>query len=132
MRGWQELNRNLFGALALEKLAMFIALGIAILVASFCIVGTLTLMVQEKGREVAVLKAMGAGDRSIVSHLRARGLSIGVFGCVLGPRARLRGCFAMEHFGVRLNPEVYYIDRLPVHTDSDRVRRGRDRGRRLV
>ena len=119
MRDWQELNKNLFGALALEKLAMFIALGIAILVASFCIVGTLTLMVQEKGREVAMLKAMGAGDRTIVSHLRARG----------HPDRRLRlarwaspsatcMCFAMEHFGVRLNPEVYYIDRLPVHMDT--------------
>jgi lipoprotein-releasing system permease protein len=118
IRDWQELNQNLFGALALEKLAMFIALGIAILVASFCIVGTLTLMVQEKGREVAVLKAMGAGDRAIVSVFVLEGTLIGVFGSLLGLALGYVMCFAMEHFGVRLNPEVYYIDRLPVHTDA--------------
>lgn len=117
VRAWQELNKNLFGALALEKLAMFIALGIAILVASFCIVGTLTLMVQEKGREVAILKAMGTGDRAIVSIFVLEGTLIGVLGSVLGLGLGYAVCFAAEHFGVRLNPEVYYIDRLPVHID---------------
>ena len=117
VRAWQELNKNLFGALALEKLAMFIALGIAILVASFCIVGTLTLMVQEKGREVAVLKAMGAADRAIVAIFVLEGTLIGVLGSVLGLGLGYAMCFAAEHFGVRLNPEVYYIDKLPVHID---------------
>ena len=117
VRPWQELNRNLFGALALEKLAMFIALGIAILVASFCIVGTLTLMVQEKGREVAVLKAMGTGDRAIVAIFVLEGTLIGVLGSTLGLALGYAMCFAAEHFGVRLNPEVYYIDKLPVHID---------------
>jgi lipoprotein-releasing system permease protein len=118
VRPWQELNRNLFGALALEKLAMFIALGIAILVASFCIIGTLTLMVQEKGREVAVLKAMGAADSAIVSIFVLEGTLIGVLGSLLGLGFGYAMCFAAEHFGVRLNPEVYYIDKLPVHIDS--------------
>lgn len=117
VRAWQELNKNLFGALALEKLAMFIALGIAILVASFCIVGTLTLMVQEKGREVAVLKAMGAGDRMIVSIFVLEGTLIGVLGSSLGLALGYAVCFAAEHFGVRLNPEVFYMDKLPVHID---------------
>jgi lipoprotein-releasing system permease protein len=117
VRPWQELNKNLFGALALEKLAMFIALGIAILVASFCIVGTLTLMVQEKGREVAVLKALGASDASIVRIFVIEGMLIGLFGSLLGLALGYLVCFAMERFGVHLNPEVYYIDRLPVHID---------------
>jgi lipoprotein-releasing system permease protein len=117
VRPWQELNKNLFGALALEKLAMFIALGIAILVASFCIVGTLTLMVQEKGREVAVLKALGAADRAIVGIFVLEGMLIGVFGSLLGLALGYVVCFAAERFGVALNPEVYYIDRLPVHID---------------
>jgi lipoprotein-releasing system permease protein len=117
VRPWQELNKNLFGALALEKLAMFIALGIAILVASFCIIGTLTLMVQEKGREVAVLKAMGAGDRAIVAIFVLEGTLIGVLGSLLGLALGYAACFAAEHFGVRMDPEVYYIDRLPVHID---------------
>jgi lipoprotein-releasing system permease protein len=117
VRAWQELNKNLFGALALEKLAMFIALGIAILVASFCIVGTLTLMVQEKGKEVAVLKAMGAGDQMIVSIFVLEGTLIGVLGSALGLALGYAVCFAAEHFGVRLNPEVFYMDKLPVHID---------------
>jgi lipoprotein-releasing system permease protein len=117
VRAWQELNKNLFGALALEKLAMFIALGVAILVASFCIVGTLTLMVQEKGREVAVLKAMGARDGAIVGIFVLEGTLIGVLGAVLGLALGYGMCFAAEHVGIRLNPEVYYIDRLPVHVD---------------
>jgi lipoprotein-releasing system permease protein len=117
VRPWQELNKNLFGALALEKLAMFIALGIAILVASFCIVGTLTLMVQEKGREVAVLKALGASDGAIVRIFVLEGVLIGLFGSLLGLAMGYMMCFAAERFGVHLNPEVYYIDRLPVHID---------------
>ncbi|MBZ0115367.1 MAG: ABC transporter permease, partial [Sandaracinaceae bacterium] len=118
VRGWQEVNRNLFGALALEKLAMFITLGIAILVASFCIVGTLTLMVQEKGREVGILKAMGARSGQIVAVFMLQGLMIGVLGAMIGLGLGYVACFAAEHFGViPMNPEVYYIDRLPVHID---------------
>ncbi len=117
VRDWQELNSRLFGALALEKLAMFIALGIAILVASFCIAGTLTLMVQEKGREVAILKAMGTSDRSVVGVFVIEGALIGVLGAALGIFLGYMMCFAAEHFGIRMNPEVYYIDRLPVHMD---------------
>ncbi|MDD9942358.1 MAG: ABC transporter permease [Myxococcales bacterium] len=117
VKDWQELNSRLFGALALEKLAMFIALGIAILVASFCIAGTLTLMVQEKGREVAVLKAMGTADGAIVGVFVIEGGLIGLLGASLGLFLGYMVCFAVEHFGIRMNPEVYYIDRLPVHID---------------
>jgi lipoprotein-releasing system permease protein len=117
VRDWQALNSRLFGALAFEKLAMFIALGIAILVASFCIAGTLTLMVQEKGREVAILKAMGTSDRSVIGVFVIEGGLIGVLGASLGLFLGYLLCFAAEHFGIRMNPEVYYIDRLPVQVD---------------
>jgi lipoprotein-releasing system permease protein len=117
VRDWQELNSRLFGALALEKLAMFIALGVAILVAGFCIAGTLTLMVQEKGREVAILKAMGTSDRTIVGVFVFEGGLIGLLGAALGLFLGYMMCFAAEHFGIRMNPEVYYIDKLPVHID---------------
>lgn len=118
VRSWREVNRNLFGALELEKLAMFITLGIAILVASFCIFAALVLMVQEKGREVAILKAMGAEDRSIVAVFLLQGVLIGVFGALFGLGLGYLVCFAAEHFKfIRMNPEVYYIDRLPVNVD---------------
>jgi lipoprotein-releasing system permease protein len=121
VRDWQELNSRLFGALALEKLAMFIALGIAILVASFCIAATLTLMVQEKGREVAILKAMGTSDRSVVGVFIIEGGLIGVLGAAFGLFLGYMVCFAAEHFGIRMNPEVYYMDKLPVHIDATEV-----------
>ncbi len=117
VRDWEDLNKNLFGALALEKLAMFVTLGIAIMVAGFCVFGTLTLMVQEKGREVGILKAMGASKRSIVSVFMIEGLLIGLLGSAIGLGLGFVVCFAAEHFGIRMNPEVYYIDKLPVHID---------------
>lgn len=118
VRDWQEMNKNLFGALELEKLAMFITLGIAILVAGFCVFGTLTLMVQEKSREVAILKAMGATRRSIVGLFLVEGLLIGLLGAALGLGLGFLVCYQAEHFGIRMNPEVYYIDQLPVHIDG--------------
>lgn len=117
VRDWQETNQNLFGALALEKLAMFITLGIAILVAGFCVFGTLTLMVEEKNREVGVLGALGATRRDIAGVFMIEGLLIGVFGAAMGLGLGYVACFVAQHFGVELNPEVYYIDKLPVHTD---------------
>jgi lipoprotein-releasing system permease protein len=118
IRDWQELNSRLFGALALEKLAMFLVLGIAVLVASFCIAGTLTLMVQEKAREVAVLKAMGSADSAIVAVFIIEGALIGALGATLGLFLGYMACFGAEHLGIRMDPEVYYIDRLPVHIDG--------------
>ena len=117
VRDWQALNSRLFGALAVEKLVMFILLGIAILVASFCIAATLMLMVQEKGRQIAVLKAIGSPDRAIVTVFVLEGLMIGAGGATLGLFLGYMMCFAFEHFGVRMNPEVYYIDKLPVHIE---------------
>lgn len=119
VRAWQEVNRNLFGALQLEKLAMFITLGIAILVASFCIVGTLTLLVQEKRKEVGILKAMGATGEQIVAVFMYQGLMIGTLGASTGLGLGYLATFIMEHFGIHLNPEVYYIDKLPVHVDAN-------------
>jgi len=118
VRDWQELNRNLFGALALERIAMFVALGIAIVVAGFCVFGTLTLMVQEKGREVAILTAMGADRGRIVALFLMEGLLIGLFGAAAGLGLGYVVCFWAANFGVGMNPEVYYIDRLPVHLDG--------------
>lgn len=114
---WQRRNRSLFGALALEKLVMFVALGIAILIAGFCVFGTLTLMVQEKSREVGILKAMGASDATIVRTFLIEGTLIGAIGAVTGLGLGFIVAFGCEHLGLRLNPEVYYIDKLPVHID---------------
>jgi lipoprotein-releasing system permease protein len=117
VRDWKEMNKNLFSALKLEKLATFIILSIAITVASFCIICTLLLMVTEKAREIAVLKALGATDRSIMSIFMIEGVLIGAIGTALGVAVALAACLGLEWSGVRLDPDVYYIDRLPVNVD---------------
>jgi lipoprotein-releasing system permease protein len=114
VRDWRELNKNLFSALKLEKIATFIILSIAILVASFCIVCTLLLMVTEKGKEIAILKAVGATDSSILGIFMTEGIIIGAIGTVLGVVTGLVLCLSLSLYGVRLDPDVYYIDRLPV------------------
>ncbi len=118
VRDWRELNRTLFGALALEKLAMFVALGIAILVASFCIIGTLTLMIQEKRREVAVLMSLGASSKTISKIFMIEGVCVGWLGALIGIALSFVTCLAAQRFGVQMNPEIYYIDKLPVHMDA--------------
>jgi lipoprotein-releasing system permease protein len=117
VRDWKAMNQQLFGALALEKLAMFITLGIAILIAGFSVFGTLTLLVQEKRREVGILKAMGTSPRGVIRIFVIEGLLIGAAGGLMGLGLGFVLTFAAEHFGIRMNPEVYYIDKLPVHLD---------------
>jgi lipoprotein-releasing system permease protein len=109
-----EMNRNLFSALKLEKIATFIILSIAIAVASFCIICTLLLMVTEKGKEIAILKALGASDNAVRQIFIIEGVIIGGIGTVFGVGTALALCTGLSWFGVRLDPDVYYIDRLPV------------------
>ncbi len=117
-RAWQDVNVRLFGALALEKLAMFITLGIAILVASFCILGTLSLMVQEKRREVGMLKAMGANEKQLVRVFLLQGILIGSIGSASGLGLGYLMCFLFERVPLPLSADVYYINHLPVHVDA--------------
>jgi len=117
VQDWRELNRSLFSALKLEKIAMFLVLGIVILVASFSIVGNLIMVVVEKAREIALLKTLGASDFGVMQLFAIQGLMIGLIGTALGVATGLIGCWALSEFGFPLNENVYYIDRLPVHVD---------------
>jgi len=118
IRDWREINKNLFSALKLERYATFIILSIAIMVASFCIVCTLLLMVTEKGKEIAILKALGASDGSILRTFMIEGVIIGGIGTVFGVVTGLAMCTGLKWFGLRLDPEVYYIDRLPISVNA--------------
>ena len=117
IRNWQELNRNLFSALKLEKLATFIILAMIIMVASFCIICTLLLMVAEKSKEIAIMKALGATNSAVLRIFMAEGAFIGGIGTVFGVVLGLVACLGLEYFGVRVDPEVYYVDHLPVNVD---------------
>lgn len=114
-RTWIEMNKNLFSALKLEKIVMFIILALIILVASFNIISSLVMTVMEKKKDIAILKAMGATNRSIMRVFVAEGLTIGVFGALLGT---LVGYTLLEiqrrYEIVKLSGDVYYITTLPM------------------
>jgi lipoprotein-releasing system permease protein len=118
VRDWREMNKNLFSALKLEKFATFIILSIAIMVASFCIICTLLLMVTEKGKEIAILKAIGATDGAILRTFMTEGVIIGWIGTIFGVATGLAVCTGLSWFGLRLDPDVYYIDRLPINVSG--------------
>jgi len=117
IRDWKELNKNLFSALKLEKIATFIILSLAILVASFCIICTLLLMVTEKSKEIAILKSLGASDNSILKIFMTEGVMIGGIGTIFGVTTGLAATLGLKWFGVRLDPDVYYVDKLPINVE---------------
>jgi lipoprotein-releasing system permease protein len=121
VQDWRELNRSLFSALEIEKIAMFLVLGIVILVASFSIIGNLIMVVVEKAREIALIKTLGAADSNVMLVFAIQGLLIGVIGTGLGVITGLGVCWVLKAFGFPLNPDVYYIDRLPVNIDAASV-----------
>jgi lipoprotein-releasing system permease protein len=111
---WIELNRPLFSALRLERLAMFIAIGLIVLVASLNIISTLTLMVMEKNREIAIITAMGGTARTITRIFILQGCIIGVLGTVFGASfGSLAAWYFNEYKIFRLEPEVYSIPYVP-------------------
>jgi lipoprotein-releasing system permease protein len=85
------------------------------LFAAFWFVSTLLLMVLERGREIAVLKALGASDPAVLRIFMLEGLLIGIVGACAGILIGAATCITIKTQGVRLDPEVYYIDQLPVH-----------------
>ena len=111
---WIELNRPLFSALELEKLAIFIAIGLIILVASLNIVGTLTLTVMEKSRDIAIITAMGGTSRTIMSVFMLQGLIIGLVGTLLGDALGSAAVWYFDSYEVfRLEAQVYAITYVP-------------------
>lgn len=114
IKTWIELNRPLFSAMKLEKLAMFVAIGLIVLVASLNIVTTLTLMVMEKGRDIAIVTAMGGTPRTIMTVFMLQGLIIGLIGTALGAALGIGACWILDTYQViRLAPEVYAIPYVP-------------------
>ena len=115
---WQAQNQSLFQALKLEKLGMGVILGLIVIVAAFNIVSTLTMVVSDKTREIGILKAMGMPARSIRRIFFAQGLVIGLVGTGLGVILGFGAAMALERYKlIKLAPEVYFIDHLPVSTE---------------
>ena len=122
IQDWMEMNRNFFRALKLEKATMFVILFLVVLVAAFNIVSSLIMVVMEKGKEIAILKTMGATRRSIMAIFMINGGVIGVAGTLAGLGLGLTLANNLEKalgfierlFDIQiLSGEVYYIDHLP-------------------
>lgn len=119
-RDWMEVNRNLFLAFKLEKVVYFIVLTLIVLVAAFNIVATLIMVVMEKRKDIAILKSMGATDRSIARIFMLKGLIIGVVGTVLGVAGGYAGCLLLQRYQfVELPKDVFYVSTLPVRIYGD-------------
>jgi lipoprotein-releasing system permease protein len=116
-RDWMQLNRNLFSALKLEKTMMFLLLVLITIVASFNIVSTLTMIVTEKQREIAILKAMGATRKAIMRIFMLNGLIIGLTGTVIGVPLGYAFLWLIQTYWT-FDPTVYYISRIPVHVQA--------------
>lgn len=111
---WAELNRNLFTALEIQKVILTLVIATIIFVAAFNVVATLIMIVLEKKREIAILKAMGATDSTILGIFMVQGTVVGLFGTLLGLiiGGGLVAWLAADQFP--LDPKVYLIDHLPV------------------
>ena len=125
-KDWMEMNRNLFSAMKLEKIAMFIILALIVLVAAFNIISTLIMVVMEKHKDIAILKSMGASSLGILKIFIIEGGVIGVVGTFFGTILGLAMALNLEKisgsveklFGFKfLRGDVYYIDQLPSYVD---------------
>jgi lipoprotein-releasing system permease protein len=113
---WRELNHNLFTALEMQKVMLSLVIATIIFVAAFNVVATLIMIVLEKRREIAILKAMGAKDSAIMQIFLVQGAAIGSVGTGIGLLIGGAICGYLNYFRFPLDPKVYLIDHLPIRT----------------
>jgi len=114
-KDWMQSNRNLFSALKLEKVVMFVILVLIVMVAAFNIISTLIMVVMDKNKDIAVLMTLGASRRTIRKIFALEGLLIGVAGTTAGTLFGGLLCFLLRRYEfIHLPSDVYYISTLPV------------------
>ncbi len=116
VRDWHDMNQALLSALALERLSMFFVLGFIVLVASFNIVGSQVMIILEKAREIAILRAMGGTARWVARVFSTVAAFIGCIGVGTGLGLGLLSCFLIATVGIPL-PHEYYVENIPVNVD---------------
>ncbi len=117
-KDWKQINRSLVSALKLEKIAMFVILIMIVLVGALNIISTLVMVVMEKNKDVAILRAMGATQKSIMSVFMFQGLLVGVIGTLVGLTSGLGLCHLLAKYKfIELPSDVYYISTLPVRVE---------------
>ena len=111
---WSELNRNLFTALEVQKVVLTLVIATIIFVAAFNVIATLIMIVLDKKREVAILKAMGATDGTVLGVFMVQGVVIGIVGTLFGVLIGGGVVAYLAKIRFPLDPKVYLIDHLPV------------------
>jgi lipoprotein-releasing system permease protein len=117
VQDWRQMNASLFYSLRLERIAMFVILAMIVVVASFNIVTTLTLMVLEKKREIAILKTMGATPSALGRIFLFQGAMIGTVGIGAGVLLALGISLILKKSNLIVMPDIYYDRTLPVAID---------------
>lgn len=113
-QNWIDLNGNLVAWMRNEKVVMWLLLLLIVLVAAFNIVTSLIMAVIEKTRDIGVLKSMGATSRNVMSIFMLQGLIVSGIGTAVGSALGLLGSLAISKYKLKLPPDVYFIDSLPV------------------
>lgn len=114
-RDWMSMNHNLFAAFKLEKIGMFICLALIILVAALNIISALIMVVMEKGKDIAILKSMGATSGSIMRIFFLQGAVIAFAGTALGVAGGLGLCELLSRYQfIELPSNVYPMTTLPI------------------
>lgn len=111
---WEELNHGLFTALRIQQILMSLVLALIIVVAAFTVIATLIMVVLDKKKEIAVLKAMGATNSALLRSFLYQGAIIGILGTAVGLTLGIAVCRGLLVYGFPLDPKVYFISRLPV------------------
>jgi lipoprotein-releasing system permease protein len=112
---WKQMHRNLFSMLEMQKVMMYVILTLIILVAAFNIASALIMMVKEKVKDIAILKVMGASNRSIQIIFLKKGGVIGLIGILMGLCGGLILCLILSHYQfIDLPGDVYFLTTLPV------------------
>ena len=113
---WADMNRSLFSALGLEKMAISLTIGLIFIVAALNIVASLILLVMEKHRDIAILKTMGASMRSVTIVFILQGLIIGIVGTTVGASAGWALCRILTRYKlIRVPVDVYQMPYVPFH-----------------
>jgi lipoprotein-releasing system permease protein len=111
---WSTLNRSLFSALWLEKMAISITIGLIVMVGALNIISSLILLVRQKSRDIAILKTMGTSSRRVMGIFMMQGLIIGVIGTAVGGTCGLLLCWVLDHYKViQLSMDVYQVSHVP-------------------
>ena len=111
---WSDMNRQLFSALWLEKMAISITIGLIVAVAALNIIASLILLVMEKSRDIAILKTMGTSSARIMRIFMMQGLIIGAIGTTIGAAGGLTLCYVLDRYRVIQIPmDVYQVSYVP-------------------